>query len=135
MLDSESIEELVRSPLIELGAHTHSHYILSQLPAAAQEIEIRKSLDLVESHTGEPCYLFAYPNGKKRDYDNKSLAILRKHGVKAALTTESGTCNSDSPRLELRRVSVSAEANLSSFKLSLFDIPGRIKRFLNRKKT
>lgn len=127
MLNSASIEKLAKSDLIELGGHTHSHCILSRLPSSTQEVEIRKSLELVESFTGQPCRLFAYPNGKKCDYDEESLSILRENGVKAALTTESGCYAPGTPMLELMRIGVDAEASMSSFKLSLFDIQGRIK--------
>lgn len=127
MLNSRSIEKLAKSDLIELGGHTHSHYSLSHLPSSTQEVEIRKSLELVESFAGQPCRLFAYPNGKMCDYDEESLSILQEHGVTVALTTESGTCDTDTPMLELRRIAVSAETGMSSFKLSLFDIQGRMK--------
>jgi peptidoglycan/xylan/chitin deacetylase (PgdA/CDA1 family) len=133
MLTSESIKSLAESDLIELGAHTHSHYILSRIPASVQEVEIRSSLDFVASYTGETCRCFAYPNGRECDYDDDSLAILREAGVKAAVTMESGTCNINTPILELKRIAVSGNADMSSFKLSLFDIPGRLKRLLARK--
>ena len=133
MLTSNSVKILAKSDLIELGAHTHSHYILSRIPVAAQEIEIRNSLDLVESHTGGPCRWFAYPNGRSCDYDDNSLMILRKAGVTAAVTTESGTCDASTPVLELKRIAVSGDADMSSFRLSLFDIPGRLKGLLARR--
>jgi peptidoglycan/xylan/chitin deacetylase (PgdA/CDA1 family) len=128
MLNSESIGALAESDLIELGAHTHSHLVLSHLSHSAQEVEIRQSLDLVQSWTGRPCKFFAYPNGTRDDYNEETLSILRSSGVTAALTTESGTCSADSGRLELERVAVGAEMDMPNFQISLFDIPNRIKR-------
>lgn len=130
MLNSASIKKLAKSNLIELGAHTHNHFILSNMPASAQEAEIRQSLELVKSLTDQPCTLFAYPNGKKRDYDQDSLSILTKNGIVAALTTEPGTCSADTPMLELQRIGISADADISSFKLSLFNIQDQIRRLL-----
>jgi len=133
MLNSESIRKLVESDLVELGAHTHNHYVLSRIPSSMQETEIRKSLQIVESYTGTSCQLFAYPNGRRCDYNEESLYILRQNGVKASVTTESGTCTADSPMLEMRRIAVDAQASMSSFKLSLFFLQGRIKKLLSMK--
>ena len=130
ILNSASIEKLTKSNLIELGAHTHNHFILSNMPASTQEAEIRQSLELVKSLSGQPCTLFAYPNGMKNDYDQDSLSILAKNGVVAALTTEPGICSADTPILELQRIGVSADADISSFKLSLFNMQVKIRRLL-----
>ena len=131
MLNSESIKSLAASDLINLGAHTQNHYILSRLPDSMQETEIQQSVKNVSILSGEPCALFAYPNGSRRDYNNCSLAILQRTGILAALTTETGTCNGDTPLLELPRINVNSETGMAYFGLSLFNIPGRLKSFLN----
>jgi peptidoglycan/xylan/chitin deacetylase (PgdA/CDA1 family) len=133
MLSSDSIRKLAKSDLIELGGHTHTHYVLSRVPFSMQETEIQKSLQIVESFTGVPCQLFAYPNGKSCDYNDETMYILRENGVRAAVTTESGTCGADSPMLEIRRISVDSAASMPDFKLSLFFLQGRTKELLAMK--
>ena len=135
MLDSKSLSQLVKSDLIDICAHTHSHYVLSRIPASTQKQEILQSLDIIEQHSGERCTTFAYPNGTKADYDRHCLEILREAGIDAAVTTEPGTCHADSPPLELERIAVDANADMSSFKLSVFDIVGRVKNKLQKRKT
>lgn len=130
MLDSDSIRSMVRSGLIEFGAHTHNHPILSRLPPDLQEVEIRRSIDVVESLTDQRCRFFAYPNGKRCDYDAHTIRILQETGIDAAITTECGTCAPHDSLLELRRIPVDARTDLASFKLSLFDVQGRIRKML-----
>jgi peptidoglycan/xylan/chitin deacetylase (PgdA/CDA1 family) len=132
MLDTDSIRSMARSSLIEFGAHTHGHRILSRLPPELQEIEIRRSIEIVESLTNGRCRYFAYPNGKRCDYDAHTLRILEEAGIDAAITTESGTCDPNDGLLELRRIPVDARADFSSFKLSLYDVQGRIRKMLSR---
>jgi peptidoglycan/xylan/chitin deacetylase (PgdA/CDA1 family) len=132
MLDTDSIRNMARSSLIEFGAHTHKHLILSRLPPELQEGEIRRSIDIVESLTDARCRYFAYPNGKRCDYDAHTLRILEETGIDAAITTECGTCDPNVSLLELRRIPVDSRAGFSSFKLSLYDVQGRIRQMLPR---
>jgi len=43
------------SGLIEFGAHTHSHAILTLLSSAEKLLEIEKSIEAVEVFTGKKC--------------------------------------------------------------------------------
>jgi peptidoglycan/xylan/chitin deacetylase (PgdA/CDA1 family) len=103
MLDAESINEMVDSGLVEFGAHTHSHAILSKMSNAQQREEIVKSIEDVQKFTGRRCRLFAYPNGRHSDYDGASIRILRENGIIAAVTAEPGINDTATPHLELRR--------------------------------
>src|SRR5262249_31487324 len=64
MLNSDSIKTMVSTGLIEFGAHTHHHAILSLLPRKQQIEEISRSIEAVQKITGQPCEYFAYPNGQ-----------------------------------------------------------------------
>jgi peptidoglycan/xylan/chitin deacetylase (PgdA/CDA1 family) len=55
--------ELQNDGLVEIGAHTMTHPILSRLPISEQEEEIRESKALLENILGKTVSGFAYPNG------------------------------------------------------------------------
>jgi peptidoglycan/xylan/chitin deacetylase (PgdA/CDA1 family) len=103
MLDVAAINEMVDSGLVEFGAHTYSHAILSKIPNAQKREEIVKSIEDVQQFTGRCCRLFAYPNGRHSDYDSASMRILRENGIIAAVTAEPGINDKTTPHLELRR--------------------------------
>lgn len=106
MLDSWSINEMLKSELIQFGAHTHSHLILRHLSEEDQMTQIVKSLKMVMDLTGKVCNVFAYPNGRKQDYCDNTMALLRKYGVDLAVTTIEGLNNTSTPSLELRRIGI-----------------------------
>lgn len=117
MLDSAAVRAMVRSGLVEFGAHTRTHAILSLLRAPEQRQEIEGSLAAVRRLTGRPCELFAYPNGGAADYDATTLRHLARAGVRLAVTSIPGVNSTATPRLELRRYPVGPEADLGAFEL------------------
>jgi peptidoglycan/xylan/chitin deacetylase (PgdA/CDA1 family) len=74
MLDCAAIQAMAASGLIEFGAHTVSHAILSHLSPSDRMHEIRQSLQDVERLTGKSCHLFAYPNGSLEDFGETDKA-------------------------------------------------------------
>jgi peptidoglycan/xylan/chitin deacetylase (PgdA/CDA1 family) len=96
------------SGLIDFGAHGYSHAILSLLSPAEQEDEILRSLHAVRELTGQPCRFFAYPNGRRQDYNEETVRILDSHGVQAAVTTMSGFNDERTSLMELGRYEYSA---------------------------
>jgi len=127
MLNIDSIIKMRNSNLISFGAHTISHPILSNLPEADQKIEIMQSIKEVADMIGGPCGFFAYPNGGLSDYDNKTVEILKHCGVKASLTTIDGTCDPNTPMMELKRFGVGANMSMANFKLMVHNVIARIK--------
>jgi peptidoglycan/xylan/chitin deacetylase (PgdA/CDA1 family) len=110
MLGAPELSEMLASGLIELGAHTHTHAILSLIPPADQEREITQSLNRVRELTGGPCTTFAYPNGADDDYDEETIRILERHGVRAAVTTSKGPNDATTPPMALKRYSIGSGA-------------------------
>lgn len=91
---------------IELGGHTISHAILSTLESSAQEVEINGSLDTIEAELGTRPRVFAYPFGRKWDYDQASISAVQRAGCELAVNTHAGTNLPDARPYELRRVPV-----------------------------
>jgi peptidoglycan/xylan/chitin deacetylase (PgdA/CDA1 family) len=76
---------------IEFGGHTMSHHVLSTLPAARQAAEIRGCTEALERELGVRPRVFAYPFGRRWDYDAASKAAVRDAGYAAAVNTHAGT--------------------------------------------
>lgn len=112
MLSKDAVEEMAASPWVEFGAHGHTHAILSLLSPAEQEEEIRASLLAIQQLTGRPGTLFAYPNGRRQDYDQETIRLLHEYGVQAAVTTMSGFNTERTSPMELGRYEYSARRGL-----------------------
>jgi peptidoglycan/xylan/chitin deacetylase (PgdA/CDA1 family) len=119
MLDKKAIGEMVASGLIEFGAHTHRHAILSQLSEEERFNEIRQSIDAVYELTGRPCKCFAYPNGREEDYNSETIKDLKACGIEIAVTAISGPNDEKTPVLELRRYGIGADLLMDQFQLTV----------------
>lgn len=117
MLDKKAIREMAGSGLIEFGAHTHHHSILSHLSDMEREDEIRQSIHAVYELTGSPCKYFAYPNGRRGDYNSETIQVLKNYGIQAAVTTISGPNDGRTPVMELRRYGMGADLTMAEFQL------------------
>lgn len=116
MLSHEAIKEMADSGLIEFGAHTHSHAILSLLSPEEQRDEIERSVTAIHEMTRRPCELFAYPNGRSQDYNTEAIEILEACEVRSSVTAMEGYNDGTSPLMELRRTGIGANMSMDKFK-------------------
>lgn len=128
MLDRKSIATLGESGLVEFGAHTESHTILTRVDHGRAAMEIENSVRSVSELAGAPCHLFAYPNGRREDYDRATIAALSRTGISSAVTTVLGPNTRGTPELELRRYGVGAGITLTRFKIEVHHIRAHIAR-------
>ncbi|KAA6458334.1 hypothetical protein DYQ86_20690 [Acidobacteria bacterium AB60] len=98
-------------PLIEFGAHTRSHCILSNETPKRRQAEILDSLSDIREWTGRATPLFSYPTGAFEELDKR---ILAGH-VLAAVTTKPGRNLARSNLLELRRFTVTMKHTIEAF--------------------
>jgi len=117
MLDKKAIGEMTASGLIEFGAHTHHHSILSHLSDGERESEIKQSIHGVYELTGYPCKYFAYPNGRRGDYNSETIQDLKNYGIQVAVTTISEPNDRMTPVMELRRYGIGADLTIAEFQL------------------
>lgn len=90
---------------IAVGAHTVTHPILKNVEAAFAQREIAASKATLEAITAAPVPLFAYPNGRpQQDYDSSHVALVRKAGFKAAVSTAFGAAARSADLLQLPRM-------------------------------
>ncbi len=119
MLDQQAIDEMRSSGLVEYGAHTHNHTILSRLSYSESYEEISKSIYIVTELTGQKCKMFAYPNGGKSDFSIDHINIIKELGIVSAVTMESGLARSNDNPFKIKRLFVSSNTSLKTFKLQV----------------
>ncbi|HKC10482.1 MAG TPA: polysaccharide deacetylase family protein [Vicinamibacteria bacterium] len=107
------VRGLVAGP-IGLGAHTHRHYILSRLSEREQEDEVSTSVRLIQERTGLRVKSFAYPNGEPGDYDDRTIAVLRRLGLQCAVTCRHGLARPGHDSFQLPRL-YTTEPSLALF--------------------
>jgi len=86
----DQIAELDQDPLITIGAHTHNHFVLSELSAYDARREIQDSRTLLESRLGHPVEHFAYPFGGEKQAGAREFELVRELGFKSGVTTRIG---------------------------------------------
>ena len=89
-LSSEELVHLAEGGLVEVGAHTHTHQVLSSLPATLQRQEISECKVYLEKLLGCPVKSFAYPYGHPNDFTQETVELLREEGFHSACSTVSG---------------------------------------------
>jgi peptidoglycan/xylan/chitin deacetylase (PgdA/CDA1 family) len=103
---TDELVELAQSKLIDIGAHTMTHPVLSALAPDAQTAEIVSGREKLESIIGSPISTFAYPYGEIQDFTDETVAIVRAAGLSAACTTVHGSIESGDDLFRLRRFAV-----------------------------
>lgn len=83
-LSSDEVSKLILKDLVDVGAHTVSHSVLSTLSTDIQKIEIEGSKQYLEDIIGRPVTTFSYPYGTRSDYTRNSVAIVRGAGFACA---------------------------------------------------
>ncbi len=83
-LTIKELRELSECPLVNIGAHSHCHNLLTQLQDHDVESSVNKSKHLIESWIDRPIHHFAYPNG---NYSDSVINIVKKSGLQCGLTT------------------------------------------------
>lgn len=76
--------------LVDFGGHSHSHPIMSQLPAQDFVRELQVSRDRLVAELGSHPRWFAYPNGTRLDIRDDAGSVLEELGYEAAFTTIPG---------------------------------------------
>lgn len=74
-LTERELEELARSPAVEVGAHTVTHSALATLPREAQPTEIVESKRQLEARLALEVPNFAYPFGTLAHYTAETVIV------------------------------------------------------------
>lgn len=104
-LRSDGIRRMARAG-VTFGGHTVSHPILSRESRERVRSEVQECKQHIEKLTGQVVRSFAYPNGRRQDYNEMVIAELIEAGYEAAFTSIHGLYRPGDSRFEIRRISV-----------------------------
>ena len=85
-------EELVDHPLISYGNHTHNHYVLSTLDDEQLHDEMLRCHEFLRTlkfKHSRVVRVFSVPFGQARDFDHRTVALLRQWGYQGFLYSRS----------------------------------------------
>lgn len=101
-MNINEVQKLVNNGMY-VGSHGSKHYRLSKISPEEQEIDIKQSLNFLES-VGAPTkdWIMCYPYGS---YNDTTLSLLRKYDAIIGITTKNCIANlkADNP-FELPRL-------------------------------
>lgn len=113
-MDLWQLKEIVKSGLVEIGAHTMDHTYLAGLPLKRVKYEVEMSKNYLEKNLNVLVVSFAYPYGA---FDNQAIDVVRNAGFKTAITTINGTLITDTNRFFLYRIRPGGRVGESLIKL------------------
>lgn len=116
VLSGEEVQEMAKDGLIDFGAHTVLHPDLITIDADAVQREMEESKRIVETLTGKPCTLFAYPFGR---YNDSVIERARAVGFVAGVTVDGGLVGAGSDLFRLRRNAVDSTTTLGDFRTKI----------------
>jgi peptidoglycan/xylan/chitin deacetylase (PgdA/CDA1 family) len=105
-LTEEELRLLADGELVEVGAHTVTHPVLSRIPEPDQRWETAQSKSELEVLLGRPVRTFSYPYGGRNDYSETTVSAVRGAGYAVACTTNRDLVYRRTSRFELPRFSV-----------------------------
>jgi peptidoglycan/xylan/chitin deacetylase (PgdA/CDA1 family) len=106
-----SFPELARldPALVEIGAHTVTHPILSQCDDAEVELEVGGSVRELATALGRPIRAFCYPNGRPEDFDGRAVAAVAAAGCTSATASTGMFVPAGADRYTLPRFGAASE--------------------------
>jgi peptidoglycan/xylan/chitin deacetylase (PgdA/CDA1 family) len=102
----------LRDSGVEIGGHTVRHHILSKLSPGATRTEIEESRAAMERELALASESFAYPFGRRWDYETSTCAAVRDAGFANAVTTHGGTNGRATDPYQLKRVMIDTNTRL-----------------------
>ena len=90
--------------LVEIGAHTLSHPILSRCAPDAQREEVGGCKSEIERELGREVTAFCYPNGMPEDFTRETESIVEESGFTSAVMACGGFSGADSTPYRLERL-------------------------------
>lgn len=113
----EQVQEQAGRGLFTFGPHSRTHDILSQVGDEEVERQVAGSREDVERRLGTEPTVFAYPNGRASDFDERSKRAVGEAGFTWAFSTRLGLVDADCDPLALPRIAVGADLSFTRFQL------------------
>ena len=132
LLDWSQARAMLHSGLIEFGSHGVDHEILARLENGDVEREVRQSCADIAHEVGSSVRVFAFPNGRRIDFDERALEALHSCGVRCAFSTEPGPIRAGDDPFALRRIGVGANMSYGLFVLACCGVLERLRSLAGR---
>ena len=95
-----------------IGAHSHTHRILSSLDKVSQHDEICSSKRILEDYLASPVDFLAYPDGKRETFNSETMREAQEAGFRSAFSFYGGTnLAGDIQPFDIRRNSIPRHAS------------------------
>ena len=105
---------------VAIGSHTKSHSFLSRLNNVQLQEELVGSKKKIEGETGAIVSVIAYPNGQKKDFNERVKAAAKEAGYSLGLSYINGVNKlKELDCYALKRLHVSPSHDNSVFKMAL----------------
>jgi peptidoglycan/xylan/chitin deacetylase (PgdA/CDA1 family) len=112
-MTAEQVGEMAADPLFSVGVHTTDHPFLSQCEPAVARQQLQDNRQWIESATGRPCDLLAYPAG---DYNTTVVKLCEEIGFTKGFAVASRFGGNS--QLEVSRIGIySASIDVLGFKV------------------
>ncbi|MCM1474624.1 MAG: polysaccharide deacetylase family protein [Muribaculaceae bacterium] len=103
-MNTAELLELRDSGLVEIGAHTITHPILSAESRERSREEIIESVGRLSDILGREVHSFAYPNGLTGiDYSAEEMGYASEAGIDLAFSVDTGVITPETNRLSIPR--------------------------------
>ena len=109
------LRKLVATNLITVGSHSLSHVSMAQVDTDSQRREAVGSRDILERNLETPVEFFCFPYGTFNDFDDKSIAELKKAGYRLACTSINGVNFRNTDVFRLRRTKIEWSDDIVTF--------------------
>lgn len=86
-----------------IGAHSHSHNLLSRLTEKEQSNEINKCRQTIDRLTKEDLTMFSYPYGRRTSYNDTTINILNNSNFEYAFSVGENDLEDSENEYELAR--------------------------------
>ncbi len=115
LLDWDEVRAARARGVLAFGPHSRTHEILARCDDAEVRDQVLGSCEAFARRMGEPATVFAYPNGRAIDFDDRARAALDEAGVRWALATTEGRNGPGADARALRRIGIGADLAFARF--------------------
>lgn len=115
-MSSDMLKEM-HSEGMSIESHTANHLELNKLSREDAYESIKRAQDFLRDNIGSDGNYLCYPVGR---YSDETIEICKELGIKASVTTESGTSSISDGRFKLKRVRISP-MSIESFSATLLN--------------
>ncbi|MDR0335716.1 MAG: polysaccharide deacetylase family protein [Planctomycetaceae bacterium] len=107
---------LLREQGMEIGVHTLSHPVLSNLDQTELNEELLASKKCLERELGTECDVLAYPFGSMYDFSDQVIETARRLGFRLAFTLQDCRNATKLDAMRIHRICIHREHSLNSFR-------------------